>query len=606
MLSPLATTAKQPGSDPLVIRLFGPFEALRNNQPLSDLRLRSGASLLAFLALHHDQAIRATSLAQTFWTEQAMVDGEIEKALASLRQSIRQLRQTLADDGERIETTNGAVVLRTDGAHIDTLAFEQALLQAQGDRASLDRAVALYRGALLEGWNETWVVRPRERYRDLYVNALRQLAEQAIAEQDATAAARYLRRLVIEMPGRESGWQQLMEVLAQGGERLEAMTVYLRYRDYLYKRGGLEPPAEMTALYQRLQERPAHVAMELLPDFAGYEPVGGAVPLRSPFYTQRPADAEFNAAIARRDSIVLVKGPRQIGKTSLLVRGLDRARQAGARLILTDLQKLAEADFEGAETFFLALAQLISDQLELDISPRQTWNPERAPGANFERFLRRAVLNQADAPVVWGLDEVDRLFPYPYRNDVFGLFRAWYNERSFDPTGPLGRLTLVMAYATEAHLFITDLNQSPFNVGARLVLDDLTAEQVVDLNTRYGAPLADQEQIERLLALVGGHPYLVRRALHQMRARGLDIAAIEAQAARDDGLFGDHLERMLLALRQDGALMEVVRSVLRGQGCPSTESFYRLRSAGVMTGDTPADLQPRCRLYALYLTRRLL
>jgi DNA-binding SARP family transcriptional activator len=487
MFSSPAITERKIDVGPLTIRLFSAFEALRDGQPLPELRMRSGASLLAFLALHPDQALRATSLAQTFWPDQNSTSVEIEKALASLRQSVRKLRQTLADEGHRIEATNGAVIFRADGVCVDAIAFEKAM--AQGDRDSMERAIALYKGPLLEGWNETWVIKARERYRDLYVHALRQLAEHAVSEHDYTAAARYLRRLVIERPKLESGWCQLMAVLADGGERLEAMTVYARYRDYLYRRGRLEPPAEMTTLYHRLQERPTHVAMELLPDFPGYEPVGGAVPLKSPFYIPRPADGEFRAAIARRDSIVLVKGPRQIGKTSLLVRGLDQARQTGARLILTDLQKLAAADFEAVETFFLALAQLIADQLELEASPRQAWNPDRAPGANFERFLRREVLNRADTPVVWGLDEVDRLFPCDFRNDVFGLFRAWYNERSFDPEGPISRLTLVMAYATEARLFITDLNQSPFNVGTRVTLDDLTWEQVADLNRRYGSPL---------------------------------------------------------------------------------------------------------------------
>jgi len=604
MFSSPAATEKKTAACALTIRLFGAFEALRSGEAMPELRLRSGEALLAFLALHHDQALRATSLAQTFWPEQAIEDGEIEKALSSLRQSVRQLRQTLAAEGSRIETTNGTVLFRAEGVFIDAIAFEQVV--AQGDREALERAVALYKGALLEEWEEVWVVRLRARYRDLYGNALRQLADKAVAERHYTAAARYLRRLVIEMPKLETAWRQLMETLTEGGERLEAMNVYLHYRDYLYRHGRLEPPAEMTALYQRLQERPAHVAVELSPDFSGYEPVGGAVPLQSPFYIRRTADGEFNAAIARRDTIVLVKGPRQIGKTSLLVRGLDQARQAGARLILTDLQKLAAADFETADTFFLALAQWITDQLELDVSPRQTWNPDRASGANFERFLRREVLNRAETPVAWGLDEVDRLFPCAYHNDVFGLFRAWYNERSFDPTGPFSRLTLAMAYATEAHLFITDLNQSPFNVGTRVTLDDLTCAQVSELNQLYGSPLARREEIIRLFDLLGGHPYLVRRALHEMKTRGLDLATIEAQAERDDGLFGDHLERMLVALRQDPGLLETVRNLLRGQDSPSAENFYRLRSAGITVGDTPADMHLRCRLYTLYLTRSLL
>ncbi|MBI1757066.1 MAG: TIR domain-containing protein, partial [Fimbriimonas ginsengisoli] len=45
------------------------------------------------------------------------------------------------------------------------------------------------------------------------------------------------------------------------------------------------------------------------------EPVGGAVPPGSPFYIERATDAEFLQAIKASESIILIKGPRQMGKT---------------------------------------------------------------------------------------------------------------------------------------------------------------------------------------------------------------------------------------------------------------------------------------------------
>src|SRR5436305_284472 len=79
------------------------------------------------------------------------------------------------------------------------------------------------------------------------------------------------------------------------------------------------------------------------------EPVGGAVPLGSRYYVVRPTDAKLAAAIARQDSIVLVKGPRQVGKTSLLARGLQQARQAGMRVVLTDLDMLNAGHLASAD-----------------------------------------------------------------------------------------------------------------------------------------------------------------------------------------------------------------------------------------------------------------
>jgi hypothetical protein len=339
---------------------------------------------------------------------------------------------------------------------------------------------------------------------------------------------------------------------------------------------------------------------------AQLEPVGGAVPLASQFYVVRAADEEFRAAIARGDSIVLVKGARQMGKTSLLARGLQQAREAGARVVRSDLQKLNQQHLESAGALFLQLADSLADQLDLETLPEATWQERRGPSENFERYLRRVVLREIEGPVVWGLDEVDRLFTCGFASEVFGLFRSWHNERALDPQGPWGRLTLAIAYATEAHLFITDVNQSPFNVGTRLALEDFTFEQVADLNRRYGFPLREEAEVARFYRLVGGHPYLVRRGLHELAGRGLSLAAFEAAADRDEGVFGDHLRRILVLLARDAELGTVVRGILRGQPCPTLESFYRLRSAGVMAGESSRDVRPRCRLYEAYLVRHLL
>jgi serine/threonine protein kinase len=336
------------------------------------------------------------------------------------------------------------------------------------------------------------------------------------------------------------------------------------------------------------------------------EPVGGAMPLNSKFYIVRGADDEFRAAIARQDSIVLIKGARQVGKTSLLARGLQQARAAGAKVVLTDLQKLNASDLVSAEAFYLALADLIADQIGLDVAPDAVWNARRGPSINFERYIRREALGKISTPLVWGLDEVDRLFTCSFGSEVFGLFRSWHNERSLDPAGPWQRLTMAIAYATEAHLFITDMNQSPFNVGTRLTLEDFTCSQVADLNERYGSPLKDEAEVGRYYSLVSGHPYLARCGLQEMVVRRRDLAGLEAIADQEDGPFGDHLRRVIASLEQDPALCEVARGILQGQPCPTQESFYRLRSAGLFAGDSARYVRPRCQLYATYLEKRLL
>ena len=336
------------------------------------------------------------------------------------------------------------------------------------------------------------------------------------------------------------------------------------------------------------------------------EPVGGAVPLDSQFYVVRPADEEFRTAIARQDSVVLVKGARQMGKTSLLARGLQQARDAGAQVILTDFQTLNAAHLESAETLYLTLAEWIAGQLELEAAAQATWNPRRGPNINFQRFLRKEILEKLSGPLVWGLDEVDRLFTCKFGSEVFGLFRSWHNARSLDPAGPWSKLTLAIAYATEAHLFITDVNQSPFNVGTRLTLEDFALEQVGELNRRYGSPLRTNAELLEFYRLVGGHPYLVRRGLHELVTKSGGLSTFAGQTDRDEGVFGDHLRRILVLLVKNPELLETVRGLLQGRPCPSVDNFYRLRTAGLIAGDAAQDARLRCKVYETYLGRHLL
>jgi DNA-binding winged helix-turn-helix (wHTH) protein len=334
------------------------------------------------------------------------------------------------------------------------------------------------------------------------------------------------------------------------------------------------------------------------------EPPGGALPLHSILYISRSNDDEFCHAIARHDSIVLVKGARQIGKTSLLARGLEAARMSGGQVLLIDFQHFSPAAFESAAKLLLAMAELIAYQSELP-PPHENWNDLLSPSSNFERFLRRQVLADEESYVVLALDEVDRLFNHDYASEIFGLFRSWHNLRALDPNGPWSRLTIAIAYATEAHLFISDLNQSPFNVGTRLTLEDFTRDQLAQLNERYGRPLVDNEQIVRFQHLVGGHPYLAQRGLYEICKRNVSLAALEQNADRDSGPFGDHLNRLLISLQQDRDLLRDLRGFLLTGSSLSSSAFYRLRSAGVLSGDTADEPRPRCNLYAQYLKKHL-
>ena len=310
-------------------------------------------------------------------------------------------------------------------------------------------------------------------------------------------------------------------------------------------------------------------------------------------------------AIRRQDSVIRIYGARQVGKTSLLARGLEQARAAGTRVVITDFQQLNTSDLESVESLFRTLGEWLADELKIDI-PEQSWNSRRNPSRKFNQFICTEILGRMNEPLVWAMDEVDRLFPCPFRSEVFGLFRSWHNARAMEPTQPWRRLTLIIAYAKEAHLLIDNLDQSPFNVGTSLALDDFNANQMAELNRRYDSPLRTEAELKSYGELVGGHPFLANRGLYELVHKGMTLADFKVQAERDDGVFNEHLRRLLILLSGDPTLCDVVRSVLRGRPSSSSESFLRLRSAGVLVGESIDDMHMRCELYASYLKRHLL
>ncbi|MCI5223887.1 MAG: hypothetical protein D3924_14745, partial [Candidatus Electrothrix sp. AR4] len=313
----------------------------------------------------------------------------------------------------------------------------------------------------------------------------------------------------------------------------------------------------------------------------------------------------FANSIERRDSIVLIKGARQIGKTSLLARGLECARANDFQVVLTDFQKLSTIDLHTLEDFYLTLGEMLADQLGLDVFPEDTWKARSNPNVNFERYLCRTVLS-ADIQLIWAMDEVDRLFTCEFGGEVFGLFRSWHNERALNPNTPLSRLTLAIAYATEAHLFIQDINQSPFNVGTQLHLADFTLDQVADLDRRYGVPLQEGGiALRRFYQLLGGQPYLIRRGFDELVTHKVGVDELGEKAARNEGVFGDHLRRILVMLGKDEELCAAVCGMLSGEPCPDFATFYRLRSAGVVRGESAREAELRCEIYTTYLKKHL-
>jgi DNA-binding SARP family transcriptional activator len=597
--------------------MLGGLRVVSPDRTVDRFRTQKTASLLAYLAYHPERPRLREELTELLWPQEPPHSGR-----NSLSTALWWLRQELELPGAApvVLATRATVSLNSGLVCTDVARFED-LLRRAGEEADRDRqtrllaeAVDLYRGPLLPSLYDEWVLLEQNRLAGHYHLALRQLAGHLEHAGELQAALSYAMRAVRADPLCEEAHYELMRLFQAIDQPSAALRQYRELVRVLQEELDTTPGEASRSLAQTLSRLPRVAGVEgLLPEPQGSSlPVaipgangrGGAVPLASPLYLERPVDAALQEALLRQESIILIKGAAQTGKTSLLARGVQAAREHGARVILTDLQKLGEEHLASAERLFRVLAEWLGDQLELEANPDATWGEHRSPAVNFERYVRREILGNSGTPVVWALDEVDRLFAHPCGTEVFRLFRAWHNERALDPGGPWSRLTLAIAYASEAHLFIRDLNQSPFNVGLRLDVGDFMRPEVEALHQRFGRPLADAAAVGRLLLLTGGHPYLTVGCLGALRD-GAPLSRVEEQALREDGLFSEHLAGLLRTLRQEPELVELARVLLRGRRLPDQDGFYRLRSAGVVAGQAGPEARFRCGLYERYLRRHL-
>jgi predicted ATPase/class 3 adenylate cyclase/DNA-binding SARP family transcriptional activator/Flp pilus assembly protein TadD len=245
--SPGEVTVSDDAPTMLVIRLFGPLEVQINGTPLPRLRSRKGYWLLALLVLRGGQRVDRSWLAELLWP-----DSSPELAFLNLRSSLNDLRRALGTEAGRLHSpTKHTLCLDLAGTSVDLVDFDAAV--TRGDPDSLTAAVGLYRGPLLEGCAEEWVLSERQGREQSLLRALEALAEQALAAGDAALAEQCLRRAVSVDRLREGAQRRLMEALAAGGNYAAALATYRELRHVLHRELNASPDPETQALFERIR-----------------------------------------------------------------------------------------------------------------------------------------------------------------------------------------------------------------------------------------------------------------------------------------------------------------------------------------------------------------
>lgn len=329
----------------------------------------------------------------------------------------------------------------------------------------------------------------------------------------------------------------------------------------------------------------------------------GPVPLESPFYVQRTPIEELTCtAISTPGSLIRLKSPTRMGKTSMMVRVLAHARQLGYSTVSLNLQQVNRASLTDLDSFLRWFCLMLSHQLKLKSKLGDYWDDFLGSKTNCTIYLEDYLQAYQNSPLVIALDRVDELFLYPIiAAEFFAMLRYWHEKAAYgDLESDLWKnLRLILVYSTEEYLPLKT-NHSPFNVGFVYKLPCFTPFQVKDLAERHQLDLS-LKQIEQFMQLVAGHPYLVRLGFYHLAQQTVTWEELIQTAATDAGIYHNHLQQLLARLQEEPNLAAAYQQVLKANKPLELEQplAFKLHCLGLVNLLDSAVVSS-CQLYTNY------
>ncbi len=334
----------------------------------------------------------------------------------------------------------------------------------------------------------------------------------------------------------------------------------------------------------------------------------GPVSIDSRFYIYRPPIEELACdEITEPGGAVCLKSPKRMGKSSLLLRILAHGTNLGYRTVSLDFQQADISIFANIDKFLRWFCANVSRELDLEPKLNDYWNEDMGSKVSCLIYFQNYLLTSSEKPLVLALNEIDVVLEYPeIARDFLTLLRSWYEQAKYMEIWQ--RLRLVMSYSSEI-LVPLRMMHSPFNIGLPIKLPPFSPEQVEDLAQRHGLDWRDRSHCDRLMGMVGGHPYLIRLALYYLIGKGGlqgDLDLLLQQAPTESGIFDEYLREYVLFLRGEPELAAAFYEVIATSTPVRLEPVlaHRLQNLGLVNleGDR---VYPVCELFRLYFREQL-
>ncbi|MDJ0508185.1 MAG: CHASE2 domain-containing protein [Crocosphaera sp.] len=242
--------------------------------------------------------------------------------------------------------------------------------------------------------------------------------------------------------------------------------------------------------------------------------VGGSLDSHAPSYVTRQADLDFYQAL-KAGQFCYVLNSRQMGKSSLRVRTMQRLQTEGTVCVFIDLTGMGTQDVT-PEKWYAGMVQSLvsSSDLTSKIQWRSWWRERRdlfSPVQLLSLFIKEILLVEIKQKIVIFVDEIDRVLSQNFSlDDFFGLILYCYDQR--DTHVDYQRLTFTLLGVATPSDLIEDKTQTPFNIGQGIQLQGFQFDEVKPLIEGLRAKIDHPETIIKdILEWTGGQPFLTQK-----------------------------------------------------------------------------------------------